>query len=59
MNNLVTKPSLEQLVQFLGINIKMNGKYRPSRTSGTISPTSVISTMVSRTEETHPVATIF
>jgi hypothetical protein len=58
MTNLVKKPILEQLVQFLGINIKMNGKSRPSRTSVPISPASVISSMAAPTEETHPIAIV-
>jgi hypothetical protein len=58
MNNLVKSPILEQLVQFLGINIKMNGKSRPSRTYIPISPASVISTMAYPTEETHPIAIV-
>jgi hypothetical protein len=58
MTNPIKNPSLEQLVQFLGINIKMNGKSRSSRTSLPISPTSVISAMDAPTEETHPVETI-
>jgi hypothetical protein len=45
MTNPVKEPILEQLVQFLGVNIKMYGKSRPSRTSVPISPASVISAM--------------
>jgi hypothetical protein len=58
MTNLVKEPSLEQVVQFLGISIKMNGKYRPSRPSVPISPTSIISTMVALIEETNHVAEV-
>jgi hypothetical protein len=58
MTNLVKEPNLEQLVQFLGINIKMDGKSRPSRPSVPISPASVISSMAAPTEETHPVAVV-
>jgi hypothetical protein len=50
MTNLVKKPILEQFVQFLGINIKMDGKSRPSRTSVPISLASVISLIVAPTE---------
>jgi len=53
--NPVKEPNLEQLVQFLGVNIKMYGKYRHSRISVPISSTSIIFAMVSPTEETHPV----
>ena len=48
--DLVKEPNLEQLVQFLGINIKMNGKSRPSRPSVTVSSASVISAIVATTE---------
>jgi hypothetical protein len=50
MTNPVKEPILELLVQFLGINIKMDGKSRPSRPSVPISPASVISSMVAPTE---------
>jgi hypothetical protein len=58
MTNLVKEPILEQLVQFLGINIKMDGKSRPSRPLVPISPASVIFSMATPTEETHPVALV-
>jgi hypothetical protein len=54
----VKEPILEQLVQFMGINIKMNGKSRPSRPSVPVSPSSIISSMAAPTEETHPVVSI-
>jgi hypothetical protein len=50
MTNPVKEPILEQLVQFLGINIKMDGKSRPFRPSVPISPASVIYAMASPTE---------
>jgi hypothetical protein len=56
--NPVKEPILEQLVQFLGINIKMNGESRPSRPSVLVSSSSIISTMSAPTEETHPIAIV-
>jgi hypothetical protein len=56
--NPVKEPSLEQLVQFLGISIEMNGESRPYRPSILVSSSSIISSMVSPTEEIHPVATV-
>jgi hypothetical protein len=53
MTNPIKEPNLEQLVQFLGINIKMDGKSRPSRLLVPISPAFVISAMIAPTEETH------
>jgi hypothetical protein len=58
MTNPVKEPKLEQLVQFLGINIKMDGKSRPSRTSVPIFLASVISAIATPTEKTHPIETI-
>jgi hypothetical protein len=54
----VKEPNLEQLVQFLGINLKMNGKSRPSRPSVPVSPSFVISAIVAPTVETHPVVAV-
>jgi hypothetical protein len=51
----VKEPSLEQLVQFLGVNIKMNGESMSSRPSAPVTSSSIISTMASPTEETHHV----
>jgi hypothetical protein len=56
--NPVKEPKLEQLVQFLGINIKMNEESRPSRTSVLVSSSSIISSMAAPTEENHHVAVI-
>jgi hypothetical protein len=42
MANLIKEPILEQLVQFLRINVKMDRKFRPPMTSVPISPTYVI-----------------
>jgi hypothetical protein len=53
--NPVEEPSLEQLVQFLGVNIKMNGESRPSRPSVPVTSSSIISAMAAPAEETHPV----
>jgi hypothetical protein len=58
MANPIKEPILEQLVQFLGINIKMDRKSRPPMASIPISPASVISAIVAPTEKTHPVATV-
>jgi hypothetical protein len=54
--DLVKEPNLEQLVQFPGINIKMNGESRPSRPSVRVSSSFIISTMAISTEEYHHVA---
>jgi hypothetical protein len=51
----VKEPNLEQLVQFLGVNIKMNGESRPSRPSVPVTSSSIISSMAAPAEETHPV----
>jgi len=53
--NPVKEPILKQLVQFLGINIKINGESMPSRLSILVSSSSIISSMDAPTEETHPV----
>jgi hypothetical protein len=58
MTNPIKEPILEQLVQFLRINIKMDGKSRPSMASVPISPASVISAIVAPTEKSHPVAAV-
>jgi hypothetical protein len=56
--NLVEEPILKQLVQFLGINIKMNGESKPFRPSVPVSSSSIISAMAAPTEETHLVAAV-
>jgi hypothetical protein len=53
--NPVKEPSLEQLVQFMGVNIKMNGESRPSRPSVPITSSSIIYAMAAPDEETHHV----
>jgi hypothetical protein len=58
MANPIKEPSLEQRVQFLRVNIKMDRKSRPPMASIPISPASVISTIAASTEKDHPVATI-
>jgi hypothetical protein len=58
MANPIKEPSLEQLVQFLRVNIKMDRKSRPPMASIPISPASVISTIVASTEKSHHVAII-
>jgi hypothetical protein len=58
MANPIKEPILEQLVQFLRVNVKMDRKSRPPMASIPISPASVISTIVASTEKAHPVATI-
>jgi hypothetical protein len=46
---------LKQLVQFLGVNIKMNRESRPSRPSVPVTSSSIISAMATPAEENHPV----
>jgi hypothetical protein len=58
MANPIKEPNLEKLVQFLRINIKMDGKSSPSMSSVAISPAFVISPIDTPNEKTHPVATI-
>jgi hypothetical protein len=55
MTNLVKESNLEQMVQLLGINIKMNGKSSPYRPSVPISPVPFIYAMAAPIEETHPI----
>jgi hypothetical protein len=57
MTNPIKEPSLEQLVQFLRVNVKMDRKSRPPMALVPISPASDISTTVASTEKSHPVAT--
>jgi hypothetical protein len=59
MANPIKEPILEQLVQFLWVNVKMYIKYRPPMASIPISPAYVISTIVASTEKSHPVETVF
>jgi hypothetical protein len=56
MANPIKEPNLEQLVQFLRVNVKMDRKSRPPMASIPISPASVILTIVASTEKSHPVA---
>jgi hypothetical protein len=58
MTNPFKEPILEPLVQFLGINIKRDGKSRPSRTTVPISLASVISSIVAPTKKSHHVAIV-
>jgi hypothetical protein len=59
MANPIKEPSLEHLVQFLQVNVKMDRKSRPPMALIPISPTSIISTIVTSTEKDHLVVTIF
>ena len=56
--DLVKEHNLEQLVQFLGIKIKMNKESRHYRPFVRVSSASIISAMATPSEETHHVATI-
>jgi hypothetical protein len=56
LSDLVEEPNLKQLVQLLGINIKMNRESRPSRPSIPVTSSSIVSSMASYAEETHPVS---
>jgi hypothetical protein len=56
--NPIKEHNLEQLVQLLRVRVTMDRKYRPLMASIPISPTSVISAIVSSTEKTHPIATV-
>jgi hypothetical protein len=56
MANPIKEPSLEQLVQFLWVSVKMDSKSRPHMASITISPASVILTIVASTEKSHTIA---
>jgi hypothetical protein len=58
MDNPIKEPSLEQLVQLLRVNVKMDRKSRPPMDSIPISRASVISTIVASIEKANPVATI-
>jgi hypothetical protein len=49
MANLIKEPILEQLVQFLRINVKMYRKSRPPMACIPISPASVIFSIVAST----------
>jgi hypothetical protein len=58
MANPIKEPNLEQLVQFLRINVKMDRKSSPPMASVPFSPASIISAIVSPTEKDHLVATV-
>jgi hypothetical protein len=58
MDNPIKEHILEQLVQFLRVIVKMDRKSRPHMASIPISPTSVISAIVTSTEKSHHVATV-
>jgi hypothetical protein len=58
MANAIKEPNLEQLVQFLRVDVKMDRKCRPLMASISISPTSVILTTAASTEKSHPIATV-
>jgi hypothetical protein len=58
MANPIKEPILEQMVQLLRVNIKIDRKYRPSMTSIPISHASVILTIVASTKKDHPVEKI-
>jgi hypothetical protein len=53
--DLVEEPILKQLVQLLGVIIKMNREYMPSRPSVLVTSPSSISAMDALAEENHPV----
>jgi hypothetical protein len=58
MTNPIKESILEQLVQFLWVKVKMDGKYRPPMALISISTASVISSIAASTEKTHHVAMV-
>jgi hypothetical protein len=58
MANPIKEPILEQPVQFLRINVKMDRKSRPPMASIPISPASIISTIIASIEKSHSVAEV-
>jgi hypothetical protein len=58
MANTIKEHILEQLVQFLRVNVKMDRKSRPSMALIPMSPASIISTIAASTEKSHLVATV-
>jgi hypothetical protein len=51
MENPIKEPILEKLVQFLRIDVKMDGKSRPPLALNLISPASVISAIATSTKK--------